>query len=81
MAEAKEETALTYWALGGRDGAWQFFTGYVSAVRMASATLSGQKPRPPPLYAPLVHGEEWARRVRGYADALVLEVLSTEEKR
>jgi len=71
--------ALTGWRLGGRDGAWQCFTGWVNAVRMAGAMVAGEDVPPLPLYAPLIHGRDWARRVEGYALDLATEALTTEE--
>lgn len=71
---------LSEWRLGGRDGAGQFWAGYVNAVRQAAAHLACERVPPLPLYAPLVHGEDWARRVEGYALDLVDEALTMMEE-
>ncbi len=69
--------ALTELRLGGPDGAWQFFTGYILAVRMAGEMARGDEPTLP-VCAALVHGDEWARRVDEYALDLAVEALTTE---
>ena len=72
---------LTAWRLGGKDGAGQFWAGFVNAVRQAGALMANETPPPLPLYAPIVHGEEWAHRVAEYARDLAIEALTTEETR
>ena len=77
MAETEE--AFEVWSVGGRGGAWQWWTGYVNAVKGARLRLSGRPIPHPPEMARREYGRLWALKVRGYAVDLALEALEEAE--